>query len=296
MKGQKAMTPQHFLVETDWLESNLGDPSLRVLDATIAMTRQPEGGWQAKSGREGFGKGHIPGAQFVDLMSELKDVASPYSYMLPTPEAFAAGVSRYGISNDTQVVVYAAAVPWWATRLWWMFRVFGHEKVAVLNGGLGKWQAEGRALSTETASYPPGNFTAAYQPALVADKAEVFEATQNGGACILNALSRQLFTGESDLGYARPGRIASSELLPALDHIDQETGAYRSDADLEAAASPLGRRKDERIISYCGGGIAATLNAFVLMKLGYRNVSVYDGSLDEWSADPAMPMETGETA
>ncbi len=111
--------------------------------------------------------------------------------------------------------------------------------------------------------------------------------------CVLNALSRQLFTGESDLGYARPGRIAKSELLPALGHIDQKTGVYRADPELEAAVNPLGSGKDDRIISYCGGGIAATMNAFVLMKLGYRNVSVYDGSLDERSADPAMPMEVG---
>lgn len=290
------MTPQHFLVETDWLEANLGDPSLRVLDCTIAMTRQPEGGWQSSSGREGFDKGHIPGAQFVDLMANLKDAESPYGYMLPTAETFAAYVGGLGIGNDMQVVVYASAVPWWATRLWWMFRVFGHEKVAVLNGGFGKWQAEGRPVTAEDSSYPPSAFKARYQSDLVADKAQVYEAVQNGGACVLNALSKQLFTGESDLGYARPGRIAGSELLPALDHIDQKTGTYRSDAALEAAADPLGRGRDEAIISYCGGGIAATLNAFVLMKLGYQNVSVYDGSLDEWSADPAMPMEVGEPA
>ncbi len=285
--------PQHFLVETAWLEANLDDPGLRVLDCTIAMNRQPEGGWKPASGRDGFDKAHIPNAQFVDLMTELKDADSPYSYMLPTADAFAAKMAQLGIGNDTQVVIYVLAVPWWATRLWWMFRVFGHEKVAVLNGGFGKWQAEGRPVTAEAASYPPAEFDAAYQPGLVADKAEVFDAVQNGEACVLNALSRQLFTGESDLGYARPGRIAGSELLPALGHIDQKSGAYRNDAELAAAAEPLGRDKSEPIISYCGGGIAATLNAFVLMKLGYRNVSVYDGSLDEWSADPAMPMEVG---
>ena len=99
-----SISPQRFLVETDWLEANLGNPALRVLDATIAMVRQPEGGWQAASGREGFGKGHIPGAQFVDLMSELKDTDSRYSYMLPTPEAFASGISRYGIGNGSLVL------------------------------------------------------------------------------------------------------------------------------------------------------------------------------------------------
>ena len=289
-------TGQHFLVETDWLEAHLDDPAVRVLDSTIAMTRQPDGGWQSTSGREGFDKGHIPGAQFVDLTVELKDRSSPYSHMLPSPEAFAAKVSALGIGSDTQVVIYAAAVPWWATRLWWMFRAFGHENVAVLNGGFGKWQKEGRAVTTDATSYPAAEFRPAYQPALVADKAQVFAAVQNGHGCVLNALSRQLFTGESDLGYTRPGRIAGSELLPTLGFIDSDTGAYRSDADREAGANALGRSKDAEIISYCGGGIAATMNAFVLMKLGYRNVSVYDGSLDEWSADPDMPMEVGEPA
>jgi len=287
------MQPQHFLVETDWLEAHLGDPDLRVLDSTIAMSRQPGGGWQSSSGREGFAKGHIPGAQFVDLMTELKDHTSPFGYMLPTADAFAAKASALGIGNQTQVVVYAAAVPWWATRLWWMFRVFGHERVAVLNGGIGKWNREGRPVTTEAAHWPPADFRAACQPALVADKAQVFAAVQGGQSCVLNALSRQLFTGESDLGYARPGRIAGSELLPALGFIDQDTGAYLPDAELAAAAGALGRSKDAEIISYCGGGIAATMNAFVLMKLGYENVCVYDGSLAEWSADPAMPMAVG---
>jgi thiosulfate/3-mercaptopyruvate sulfurtransferase len=288
------MRPEHFLVETDWLAEHLADPALRVLDCTIAMTRQAGGGWQSASGREGFDKGHIPGAQFVDLTRDLKDNASPYSYMLPSPVDFAATVAALGIGNDTQVVIYTAAVPWWATRLWWMFRVFGHDRVAVLNGGLGKWRKENRPLTNDTARYAWAEFRAVYQPSLVADKSQVLAAVQSGQSCVLNALSRQLFTGESDLGYARPGRIAGSELLPTLNFIEQDSGAYKPDAELEAGAAALGRAKDAGIIRYCGGGIAATMNAFVLMKLGYRNVSVYDGSLDEWSSDPAMPMEVGE--
>ena len=288
------MNSEHFLVETDWLETHLADPALRVLDCTIAMTRQAGGGWQSASGRAGFEKGHIPGAQFVDLTRDLKDHASPYSYMLPSAVDFAATVAALGIGNDTQVVIYTAAVPWWATRLWWMFRVFGHDRVAVLNGGLGKWRKENRPLTNDTAQYAQADFRAAYQPSLVADKSQVLAAVQSGQSCVLNALSRQLFTGESDLGYARPGRIAGSELLPTLNFIEQDSGAYKPDAELEAGAAALGRAKDAGIISYCGGGIAATMNAFVLMKLGYRNVSVYDGSLDEWSSDPAMPMEVGE--
>lgn len=290
------MEPQHYLVQGDWLQAHLGNPNLRILDSTIAMNRQPGGGWQSTSGRTGFDEEHIPGAQFVDLTAELKDEASPYAYMLPSPEVFAAKASALGIGNDTQVVIYAAAVPWWATRLWWMFRAFGHDKVAVLDGGFGKWQSEGRPVTKETISYSPADFRANYQPALVADKARVLSAVQGGQGCVLNALSRQLFTGESDLGYARPGRIAGSELLPTLDFIDQDSGVYKPDAELEALAGRVGRSKDAEIISYCGGGIAATMNAFVLMKLGYDNVSVYDGSLDEWSADPDMPMQTGEPA
>ncbi len=156
------MNSEHFLVETDWLETHLADPALRVLDCTIAMTRQAGGGWQSASGRAGFEKGHIPGAQFVDLTRDLKDHASPYSYMLPSAVDFAATVAALGIGNDTQVVIYTAAVPWWATRLWWMFRVFGHDRVAVLNGGLGKWRKENRPLTNDTAQYAQADFRAAY--------------------------------------------------------------------------------------------------------------------------------------
>ncbi len=118
------MIPQHFLVETDWLAAHLDDPSVRVLDSTIAMAKQPDGSWQDVSGRGAFDEGHIPGAQFVDLMTELKDTASPYGYMLPAAEQFAEKMAALGIGNDTQVVIYISAVPWWVTRLWWMFRVF----------------------------------------------------------------------------------------------------------------------------------------------------------------------------
>lgn len=287
-----------WLVETDWLAAHLHDPKVRILDCTIAMSRNADGGWQATSGRAAYEDGHIPGAQFVDLQAELFDAEAATDYMLPAPEVFAARMGELGIGSEHRVVVYASAVPWWATRLWWMFRAFGHDDVAVLNGGYGKWAAEGRRIETAIPSFAPARFEARYRPELVADKEAVRAAVTaanegpGGGARVVNALSRQLHTGESDLGYARPGRIAGSLLLPALALVD-EAGCYRSDAELAAAVTDSGIGDGEGVICYCGGGIAATMDAFALALLGRENVAVYDASLQEWAADPELPMQTG---
>ncbi len=281
-----------WLVETDWLADHLDDPAVRVLDATLVMAKDTAGNWQPSSGRASYDAAHIPGAQFVDLLNELFDPAAETNYMLPSADDFAAKMSSLGISNDSRVVVYASAVPWWATRLWWMFRVFGHDDVAVLNGGFGRWKAEGRPTTTDVPVPAESGFQARYRADLVADKDAVKRALPGGPTQVVNALSRQLFTGESDLGYARPGRIANSLNLSALALVDKE-GCYLPEADLQAAVTASGIGASNDVICYCGGGIAATMDAFALALLGRENVSVYDASLHEWAADADLPMETG---
>ncbi len=284
---------QRWLAETNWLADHLDDSSVVVLDATIFMRRQDDGQWQAESGRANYDEGHIPGARFVDLLNDWQDKTAPYRYMLPAPNDFAAAAGALGIGNDSRVVIYTAAVPWWATRLWWMFRAMGHDDVAVLNGGLGKWRSEGRPLTTEPPQVSPASFEAKLRPDFVADKARVRAAIEGDAEQVLNALSQQLHTGESDLGYSRPGRIADSDNLSAMAFMDHHSGTYRPTAELANIAADVVMDKDSALICYCGGGIAATMTAFALALTGHENVAVYDGSLEEWSADPAMPMQTG---
>ena len=285
---------QEILVGSDWLAEHLDAPELCIVDSSVVMTRQAAGQWMASSGRANYDAAHIPGARFVDLLVDLHDLDSPYRHMLPPADRFAAGVGALGISNDSFVVVYASAVPWWATRFWWMLRAFGHDRVAVLNGGLKKWQAEGRALETDPPAVVPATFVPHYRAERVADKAQVQAALDNASANVINALSPQLFTGESNLGYARPGRIAGSVNLSALALVDPETGLYLPAEQLrEAVDLKLDAGRQEQIC-YCGGGIAATMDAFVLALVGHDRVAVYDGSLEEWSADETRAMETGE--
>ena len=283
----------NWLVETSWLADHLDDPKVRILDSSVLAERQPEGGWKNASGLPNFDAGHIPGAQFVDLLNDWQAQGTATSHMLPGEAEFAAAAGALGISNDTRVIVYATAVPWWGTRLWWMFRAMGHDNVAVLNGGFKKWQAEGRPIETALRAVPPAEFKANRQDALIADKTAVQMALSNHDLPVVNALSRQLHTGESDLGYARPGRIAGSANLSALGFLSQEDGTYLPAETLAMAVAQVVDHEAEGAICYCGGGIAATMTAFVLSMLGYENVSVYDASLHEWAADPEMAMETG---
>ncbi|MBV39196.1 MAG: sulfurtransferase [Rhodospirillaceae bacterium] len=281
------------LVDTDWLAAHLEDENLRIVDASVVMTRTDEGAWKPSSGRGSYEGGHIPGTQFIDLLTEVQDKSSGLNFTLPGAEDFAKDMAGRGIGDDHMVVVYATAVPWWATRFWWMLRANGHDQVAVLDGGLDKWRKEGRTISTEATVHPGAKFTANRRPELIADKDDVQTMLTSRNGAVINALSRQLFTGESDLGYGRPGRIAGSVLLSSLGLIDQDNGTYLpEDALRQTVQDGLGDLGGEAIC-YCGGGIAATMAALVLDLLGYDKVSVYDASLQEWAADESLPMETG---
>jgi thiosulfate/3-mercaptopyruvate sulfurtransferase len=191
------------------------------------------------------------------------------------------------------VVVYASAVPWWASRLWWMLKANGHDKVAVLDGGLKKWRDEGRAITTDVPTFDAAAFMPRQRPEMIADKARVQAALAADEGAVINALSPQLHRGESDLGYGRPGRIAGSVNLSALALIDQDTGAYLPEGQLRQAVTDELGEITGAAICYCGGGIAATMDALVLDILGHKNVAVYDASLSEWAADHRLPMETG---
>ncbi len=292
MTDDQSIRGRH-LVDGAWLAGHLGDPKLRVLDCTVVMTRSDDGVWKPSSGRSAYDEGHIPGALFVDLLRDLHDTSSPFGHMLPAAEAFAAAMGALGIDADTRIFVYASAVPWWATRLWWMLRAFGHENVAVLDGGFAKWRADGHPVDAATPVVTPTTFPARLRGELIADKARVKAAVDGAGPVLVNALSRQLFTGESDLGYARPGRIAGSVLLSALSLVDSTDGTYLDDAGLRERMDGVLDPASDDVICYCGGGIAATMDAFALALLGRDDVAVYDGSLDEWSADAGMPMAIG---
>jgi thiosulfate/3-mercaptopyruvate sulfurtransferase len=275
------------LVTTEWLAEHLDDPDLVVLDCTV-IVRQGESGMVIENGRAGYDAGHIPTAGFADLMGELADADSPYEYAVPTPEAFAAAMGALGVGDDTRVVLYDARMSAWAARVWWMLRWVGFDRAAVLDGGLAAWQAEGRPLSTEPAAEPALMLTPKPRPGLIADRDEVFAAIGDEAVRLIDVLPEAHYRGEMTM-YARPGHIPTAENVSIMALLD-ETGRYRPKDELAAL---FGGDPGTRAITYCGGGIAASSTAFVMTRLGFTDVAVYTASLQEWTADPANPMETG---
>lgn len=280
------------LVSTEWLAAHLDEPGLRILECTVHLHALPGGDMRAESGLPEFERGHIPGAVFADLIGDLSDPASALRFTLPSAERFAAAMSGYGVGEGTRVVVYTRSTsPGWAARIWWMLRAFGFDDAALLDGGWQKWVAEGRHVSTETAAPAPARFVARPRPGLFVGKAEVLAALDDPSARVLNALSAEQHAGTGGPHYGRNGRIPGSTCVPARDLVDPATNMWLPREALEAKLAGADALGKERVIVYCGGGIAASADAMALAMLGIENVAVYDASLQEWARDPAMPME-----
>ena len=274
------------LVTAEWLSEHLNDPDLVVLDCTVLVQPDGEGRFSIASGRAKYEEGHIPTAGFADLMGDLSDGESPLQFAVPPPEQFAAAMSALGVGDNSRVVLYDASGSAWAARVWWMLRWIGFDRAALLDGGLAAWTAHGQQLSTEPVNRSAGALTIALRPELIADKDEVLAAIGDDSVNIIDALSEGQYRGEMSM-YARPGHIAGAANVPMMSLID-ETGRYRPLGELEEL---LAGDRDARSITYCGGGIAASANAFVMTRLGYKDVAVYTASLQEWAADESLPME-----
>src|SRR5215472_5263555 len=280
-----------FLVETEWLAEHLGQSDLRILDCTVHIAFNPVTMFEIGSGGADFEQEHIPGAQFVDVLTDLSDASQPVPLMAPNATQFAAVMSARGIAVGTRVVLYSARNVYWATRVWWLFRRFGFDNAAVLNGGLQKWRREGRPIETGPAwPPPPARFTVREQHPLMAGKAEVLAAIGDSAVCMISALPEDQHRFISGSHYPRAGHIKGSGSLPAEDIFDPETNKFLPASELRRRFERVGAFS-ERVITYCGGGAAASADAMALVMLGHPEVKLYDGSLLEWAADPSLPME-----
>ena len=292
MSKSEGFAHPEFLIETEALERQLDNPDLWVFDCTTHLIPDPKITYQVVPGRADFEKGHIPGAQFIDLQGDLSEKNHRLRFMLPTAEAFAEAMRRFGVSEGSRVVLYSTANPWWATRVWWMLRVFGFDAAAVLNGGWQKWSREGRPVEAGPAKpRPPGNFIVREQRPLMVGKEAVLQAIGNGAVCTINALSAEQHTGTGGNTYGRSGHIKGSVNLPAAHLLDPRTNAFLPAAELRKQFETIGV-PGKAVITYCGGGIAASADAFALVLLGHPDVKLYDASLSEWAIDPSLPMET----
>lgn len=275
------MTQLHSpVVSTQWLADHLGADDLLVVDATVLPFTQPNGKPGYLSGHESYLiNGHLPGAVFADLMEEFSDPEGSYPFTRPDAARFTTAASALGVGGGATVVVYDAAVGQWAARLWWLFRAFGYDNVAVLDGGSQKWIAEGRDLATGHVEPVPATFVAVERPELWVDRSDVEEIVDGTAtAALVCAVPPREFTGE-----AGPGHIPGSLGVAAGRLVDRDTNALLPLDGLRALFASV--IDEPRIVVYCKGGIAAAADALVLTLLGHTSVSIYDNSLNEWARE-----------
>ena len=291
------MPERDALISTAELADMLDRPNLRLFDCTTTLEYQPEGSgipYIAVPGRHTFEAGHIPGADFLDLQGEFSIPNIELHFMMPATAQLEAAFGRHGIGADSQVVLYSIGSAMWATRFWWMLRSLGFADVRVLDGGLDTWKAEGRAVETGPAKgYPPATFVAKPKAGYFVDKHATLQASTDQNTVVVNALNPQLHKGLEPSRYGRPGRIPGSVNVSAATLYDPATKAFVPLAEAETKFSAQGITKDKRVVAYCGGGISAIIDLFLLHRLGYKNLTLYDGSMGEWAKDESLPIETG---
>jgi thiosulfate/3-mercaptopyruvate sulfurtransferase len=282
------------IIDTERLAKDLSDPSLRVFDCTTYLLYETGTGrpYRIESGRGDYDKGHVPGSAFLDLQGELSDNSSRFNFTMPAADDLAARFAAKGIGTGTRVVLYSRKSMQWATRVWWMLRAIGFDNAAVLNGGFDKWSAEGRPIETVETRYPAAKLEARPRPGLFIGKDEIKAAIGDASACMINALAADLHKGDNPR-YGRPGRIPGSVNVPAPALVNPSSMTLKVPEMVAATFAAVGAAKSKRILVYCGGGIAATLDAFLLHQLGYEDIAVYDNSMSEWAKDETLPIERG---
>lgn len=278
------MTP---LVSTEWLAAELGKSDLRIIDATMLTADS------GRNARAEFEAAHIPGAVFVDI-EELSDTSNPLPHMLPRPEKFASRMQALGLGDGSRIVVYDNSPFKSAARMWWMLDVFGAHDVAILDGGLAKWQAEGRGLESGKPVIRHRHFTIFEEPALVRNMAQMTENLKTKAEQVIDARSPARFAGSEPEPRAgmRAGHIPGSRNLP-FGNLFNADGTWKQGDALRAEFDAAGVDLKKRTVATCGSGITAAVLAFGAAILGEKKVAIYDGSWSEWGGSATAPVVTG---
>ena len=286
--SKPATATSHWLVSTDWLAEHLRDPGLVVVDGSWYLPAENRDGF------EEYLAAHIPGAVFFDI-DEIADEHNPLPHMLPSPEKFAARMRKLGLGDGHKIVVYDSAGLSSAGRPWWMLRVFGHRDVAILDGGLPKWQAEGRPVTDDIPVLRERHFTARLNSLLVRDKGQVLDNLTARREQVIDARSRGRFEGSAKEPRPglRSGHIPGSLNLPYDELTDRQTRTLLPAEALAALFTTAGLERGTPVVASCGSGVTACALAFGLHLLGWPEAAVYDGSWSEWGLPGDTPVATG---
>ena len=285
------------LTTTGWLAEHLDDPGIRVVDIRGYVNKTDLGGGRQRAeylaARDEYDEAHIPGAVYVNWTADITDPDDPVPVQIAPPERFASFMGSLGIGDDSHVVVYDHAGGQFATRLWWALAYYGHDRVSVLDGGWKKWNAEGRPVTAEAPDPEPATFTPRPRSEWRRGAGEVLAASDGRDAMLLDARDPGQYTGEIFRGESRPGHVPGAKHLHADSLLDPDAGTFRSDEELEEKLMEAGvpEDRDEPVVAYCNGGVAATVPLFALHRLGYRNLANYDGSWNEWGVREDLPVE-----
>ena len=303
------------LVSTDWLSEHLNDPVLRIIDVRW-RSRYENGRGISFDDHEGYLAGHIPGAVFAGMISDLSDPNHALPDMLASPKQFAEVMGRLGVGPNTVVIAYDnMGFPLGSARLWWALNYYGHEKVRVLDGGLRQWQNEQRPTSTAVPVVEPAKFEPRPRTGWLATKKDVLESLGGTDTVLVDCLTPELYQGrgERHLWGQRPGHIPGAVNVPYLANIDpalaeasaaererilreRHSFAFASSEQLAALYAAAGISRNKSVITYCGRGYGAACGLLALKILGHEDVRLYDGSWTEWSADCSLPTEISSDA
>ena len=282
------------IISCNWLNDNLYNSDIRIYDFTTYLhykDNNPTLPYIVESGRKKYEISHIPNSSFMDLHLDLSDKASPYRFTLPKLEALAEKFKKLGIGSDFHTILYSRNGAQWSARLWWMLKSVGIDNVSILDGGFNEWKKNGLPTSQESLTFLPSDFDFIPRENIFVNKQAVLEAIDSESTIILNSLTADIHKGQNPR-YGRPGRIPKSKNIPFHELLDSETGKFKTFEELTKIFETNKITKDKNILNYCGGGIAASLEAFVLYQLGFKNIAIYDNSLHEWAAiDQTLPME-----
>ncbi len=276
------------LVTTEWLAQHLDDLDLRIVDVRWYLFDK------TRTGQSEYLRGHIPGAVWMDLD---RDLASPRGqgpgrHPLPTPERFAQAASRAGIGESTFVVAYDDLGAASAARLWWLLRYFGHDQVSLLDGGITRWNAEGRPLQTEIPSVPVASFVPHPHPEMVVNADSVDALRRDPSALVLDVRAAERYEGKIEPIDPRAGHVPGAVSAPYTGNVNEDK-RFNSPEKLRARFAQLGAENKQHIVSYCGSGVNACQNIFALELAGFDDTLLYEGSWSDWSGDPNRPMATG---
>ena len=284
-----------YISSFGWLNNNLDNKKVRIFDCTTYLLYQdddPSLPYIVESGFREYQISHIKNSAYLDLQKDLSDNSSKFRFTLPDYYTLAKNFSNLGVGDDFHIVLYSRNGLQWATRIWWMLYVLGFKNLSILDGSFNEWKKNNFPTESKINVFAKSEFKIEINDKIFVDKNRVLGSMNTKECVILNSLTEDLHNGENPR-YGRPGRIPGSLNIPFHELTDLEKGCFKSPSECLEVFKKKGISQDSRVLNYCGGGIAASLDAFVLFQLGYDDIEIYDNSMSEWATDENLPIEIG---